>query len=50
MKPNKHIRKPEGYCCLNCDGPFSTWKKKKAKEKAASEVIQMDEDRPSGAV
>ncbi len=50
MKLNQHVRKPEGYCCVNCDGPRSTYKKKKAKEKAAIQPVQIDEDRESGAV
>lgn len=60
MKPFEHTRKGEGYCCVNCDGPYSTYKKrqksKRAKDKAEAEkeihnqIIHLDENRKSGAV
>lgn len=28
MKPAKYVRKAKGYCCIWCDGPYRTWKKK----------------------
>ncbi len=28
MKPHKHLRKGDGYCCERDDGPYSSWKKK----------------------
>lgn len=64
MKPFEHTRKGEGYCCVNCDGPYSTWKKRTKSRKAKDNIetkkdienqidthfICMDEDRESGAV
>lgn len=30
-KPLRHLRKTDGtYCCVQCDGLFSTWKRRKA--------------------
>lgn len=31
MKPYKHLRKGKTYCCVRCDGPYNSWKKKNRK-------------------